>query len=67
MQNPSTKGNRKPMRQIIILKGEVPGAKFTRKQAAEAVKKVDQDQKLARRRASRQVKFDRKGKGKNQS
>lgn len=62
MKNSNTKGKRKSMRQIIVLKGEFPGAQFTRKQAEEAVKSVAQEQKLARKRASRQAKFDKKKK-----
>ena len=59
MKNSSAKGNSKPMRQIIVLKGEFPKAKFSRKQAEEAVKSEAQEQKLARRRANRQLKFNR--------
>jgi len=59
VKNSRVKGNKKPMRQIIVLKGEFPKAKFSRKQAEEAVKSVAQEQKLARRRANRQLKFDR--------
>jgi hypothetical protein len=62
MGNQNNKKAKKPMRQIIVLKGEFPKAKFSRKQAEEAVKSVAQEQKLARKRASRQAKFDKKKK-----
>jgi hypothetical protein len=62
MKKPSTKVKKKAIRRIIVLKGELPGAHFTRKQAEAAVKSEAQEQKLASKRACRQAKFEQREK-----
>lgn len=62
MGNQNNKKTKKPIRRIIVLKGEFPRAKFSRKQAEEVVKSEAQEQKLASKRARRQAKFDKQKK-----
>ena len=46
MKNKNCKKDKKQLRQIIILKGEYAMAKFSRKQAAEAIRKLEKNRNL---------------------